>query len=115
MRNSRAASEKLSENRMAGRNGLYAVVSRFIEAEQERGALRADLPAVHIASTILGPCFFRVLTRLSIGKNTLELTDERFVAAIVDSLWEGLRPNTGDAIKRPLHKASAKRGAKGKP
>jgi AcrR family transcriptional regulator len=78
------------------RNGgplrLYAVVTRFIEAEQAAGALRADLPAEHIASTLLGPCFFRVFTRLSLGRNVVELSDEEFVGGIVQALWEGARP-----------------------
>jgi hypothetical protein len=75
-----------------GPQRLYAAVTRFIESEQARGALREDLPALHIASTLLGPCFFRVFTRLSLGRNALEFTDEQFVAGIVESLWEGIRP-----------------------
>src|SRR5439155_10848795 len=55
------------------------------------GALRTDISPVHIASTLLGPCFFRVFTRLSLGGNALELSDEDFVAGVVEALWEGVR------------------------
>ena len=81
---------------VAERNGgpqrLYGAVVRFIEGEQARGALHPDLSPVHVASALLGPCFFRVFNRLSLGKDALEMTDEEFVAGIVETLWEGLRP-----------------------
>lgn len=78
--------------RHGGPQRLYAVVIRFIESEQARGALHADLSPTHIASALLGPSFFRVFNRLSLGKDALEMTDEEFVAGLVESLWEGLRP-----------------------
>ena len=85
--------------RNGGPQRLYAAVSRFIESEQASGALRADVPAEHIASALLGPCFFRVFTRLSLGRNTLELSDEEFVGGIVEALWNGVRPAEGKAVK----------------
>src|SRR5215471_17059444 len=84
-----------------GPQRLYAAVIRFLEAEQARGALHAEVSPVHMASTLLGPCFFRVFTRLSLGKNALELTDEAFVAGIVDTLWKGVRPAIGKPRRQP--------------
>ncbi len=53
--------------RNGGPQRLYTAVMRFIESEQASGALHPDLSSVDIASTLLGPCFFRVFTRLSLG------------------------------------------------
>ena len=78
-----------------GPQRLYMAVSRFIETEQAQGALHADLSPANISSALLGPCFFRVFTRLSLGKNALEIADEEFVAGLVDTLWDGLRPADG--------------------
>jgi len=85
--------------RSGGPQRLYMAVMRFIESEQAGGTLNADLSSVHIASALLGPCFFRVFTRLSLGKNAVELTDEEFVAGIVDALWEGVRPADRKSIR----------------
>jgi AcrR family transcriptional regulator len=93
-----------------GPQRLYMAVSRFIETEQARGALHADLSPANISSALLGPCFFRVFTRLSFGKNALEITDEEFVAGLVDTLWDGLRP----AVGTPLSHSSVKSRAKGR-
>jgi AcrR family transcriptional regulator len=82
-----------------GSQRLYGVVTRFIESEQSSGALRADLPAEDIASALLGPCFFRVFTHLSLGRNVLELSDEKFVVGMVEALWEGVRPSDGKSVR----------------
>lgn len=96
-----------------GPQRLYAAVTHFIESEQAAGALRADLPAVHIASILLGPCFFRVFTRLSLGRSVIELSDEEFVAGVVEALWEGIRPLDKKSA-RPAHiGSSTERGSKG--
>jgi len=91
-----------------GPQRLYRAVSRFIESEQARGALRADLSPAHISSALLGPCFFRVFTRLSLGKNALEISDEEFVAGLVDTLWDGLRPADGRSVSHSHVKGKAK-------
>jgi AcrR family transcriptional regulator len=83
---------EIVRERNGGPQRLYLAVTRWIESEQAHGALNPNLSSVHIASMILGPCFFRVFTRLSLGKDVLEVTDEEFVAGVVESLWEGLRP-----------------------
>ncbi|HET7264180.1 MAG TPA: TetR/AcrR family transcriptional regulator [bacterium] len=79
-----------------GRNGgsqrLYAAVAEFIETEQARGGLRSDLSPAQVASALVGPCFFWVFTRLSLGKNALRMTDRQFVAGVLDVLWDGLHP-----------------------
>ena len=65
---------------------------RHREIVRERhGGMRTDISPVHIASTLLGPCFFRVFTRLSLTENAPELSDEDFVAGVVEALWEGVR------------------------
>jgi AcrR family transcriptional regulator len=81
-----------------GPQRLYMAVSRFIESEQARGTLHADLSPANISSALLGPCFFRVFTRLSLGKNALEIADEEFVAGLVDILWDGLCPADGTPV-----------------
>ena len=83
---------EIVRERHGGPQRLYAAVTSFIESEQARGALRTDMSPLHIASTLLGPCFFRVFTRLSLGENALELSDEEFVAGVVGALWQGVRP-----------------------
>src|SRR5215470_17719193 len=75
---------EIVRERSGGPQRLYAAVIRFIESEQARGALNPDVSPVHIASALLGACFFRVFNRLSLGKNALELTDEQFVAGVVE-------------------------------
>ena len=94
-----------------GPQRLYMAVSRFIESEQARGALQPDLSPAHISSALLGPCFFRVFTRLSLGTNALEISDEEFVAALVDTLWDGLRPADGRSVSHIPVKGKAKRRA----
>ena len=88
-----------------GPQRLYAAVVSFIDAEQARGALHPGLSSVHIASGLLGPCFFRVFSRLSLGKDAIEMPDDEFVAGIVETLWEGMRPESrgtrGKAVRRP--------------
>jgi AcrR family transcriptional regulator len=83
---------EIVRERHGGPQRLYAVVIRFIESEQARGTMHPDLSAAHIASALLGPCFFRVFNRLSLGSDALQMTDEEFVAGLIESLWEGLRP-----------------------
>jgi AcrR family transcriptional regulator len=95
-----------------GPQRLYMAVSRFIESEQARGALHADLSPVHIASALLGPCFFRVFNRLSLGKDALDMTDEEFVAGLVESLWEGVRPAAGKPLDAARKLAPAKQPRK---
>jgi AcrR family transcriptional regulator len=96
---------EIVQERNGGPQRLYAAVVGFINAEQARGALHPDLSPVHIASGLLGPCFFRVFSRLSLGKDALEITDEEFVAGIVETLWEGVRPESrtsgGKSARRP--------------
>jgi AcrR family transcriptional regulator len=99
--------ETMRENN-GGPQRLYMVVSRVIESEQARGALHADLSPMHISSALLGPCFFRVFTRLSLGNNALEITDEEFVAGLVDTLWDGLRPADGRSVSHSPVKGKAK-------
>ena len=96
-----------------GPQRIYMAVSRFIESEQARGAVHAGLSSAHISSALLGPCFFRVFTRLSLGKNSLEITDEEFVAGLVDTLWDGLRPPEGTTVSRsPVKGRTKPRGNK---
>jgi hypothetical protein len=96
-----------------GPQRLYAAVIRFIESEQASGALAAGLSPAHIASALLGPCFFRVFTRLSIGKDALDMTDTAFVAGVVETLWEGVRPAHGAPVSQgPRQPKSAARGSK---
>src|SRR5215469_15073847 len=91
-----------------GPQRLYMAVSRFIESEQARGAVRADLSSAPISSALLGPCFFRVFTRLSLGKNAVEITDEEFAAGIVDTHWDGMRPEHGSSVSQTPDKGKAK-------
>ena len=95
---------EIVRERNGGPQRLYMAVARFIESEQARGALRTDLSPVHISSTLLGPCFFWVFTRLSLGKSALELTDEEFVAGMVESLWEGIRPASSKGMTQPANR-----------
>jgi AcrR family transcriptional regulator len=96
-----------------GPQRLYAAVTRFIESEQACGALGAGLSPAHISSALLGPCFFRVFTRLSIGKDALDVTDEAFVEGLVETLWAGVRPADGARVNEgPRTHKSAKRGRK---
>ncbi len=94
---------EIVSERNGGPQRLYMAVARFIEAEQARGALHADLSPVYIASTLLGPCFFRVFNRLSLGKDAPEMTDEEFVAGIVETLWEGVHPADSASASRTPH------------
>ena len=91
-----------------GPQRLYMAVSRFIESEQARGALHGALSPAHISSALLGPCFFRVFTRLSVGKDALEISDQEFVAGLVDTLWDGLRPADGRSVSDSPVKGKAK-------
>ena len=96
-----------------GPQRLYMAVGRFVESEQARGALHADLSSAHISSALLGPCFFRVFTRLSLGTNALEITDEEFVVGLVDTLWHGLRPADRAPVSRsPVKDRTKRRGNK---
>jgi AcrR family transcriptional regulator len=85
---------EIVQERNGGPQRLYAAVVGFIKAEQARGALHRDLSPVHIASGLAGPCFFRVFSRLSLGEDAPEMTDDEFVAGIVETLWEGVRPES---------------------
>lgn len=92
-----------------GPQRLYAAVTRFIESGQSSGALRSDVSAEHIASALLGSCFFRVFTRVSLGRDVLELSDEEFVGGIVEPLWEGACPSDGRPA-RSAHKGKSAAG-----
>jgi AcrR family transcriptional regulator len=104
---------EIVRERDGGPQRLYTAVVRFIESEQARGTLHADLSPLHIASALLGPCFFWVFTRLSLGKNALELTDEEFVTGMIETLWEGVRPvNNKPTGESPRKSGSTRRGRK---
>ena len=98
---------EIVRERHGGPKRLYAAVTRFIKSEQARGALRTDISPVHIASTRLGPCFFQVFTRLSLGGNALELSDEDFVAGVVEALWEGVRPAGSKPMRQRRRRPSS--------
>lgn len=51
-----------------------------------------------------------MFTRLSLGRNVLELSDEEFVGAIVDAIWDMVRAPDNKSL-RSAHKGKSAAGS----
>ena len=75
-----------------GPQRIYERVARYIAAEQRLGRIdtRQDPPS--IAALVLGSCFQYVFMQQFMGTNPLEVTDQQFVAGVVQTLIAGIVP-----------------------
>lgn len=76
-----------------GPQRIYELVAAYIEEEQQLGRIEKQIPALSIATLLLGPCFQRVFVRQLLGADPFGKTDQEFAEELVQALTPGLLPS----------------------
>jgi AcrR family transcriptional regulator len=71
---------------------LHALVAAYIEDEQRLGRITPELPALSIATALLGPVFQYAFLRQLTGHDQFGLTDQHFVDNLVQVLAPSVLP-----------------------
>ena len=74
----------------AGPQSVFERVAVYIEEEQQLGRIEKQVPALSIATLLLGPCFQRIFVRQLLGADPFGKTDEQFAGELVQALIPGL-------------------------
>ncbi|HLZ64210.1 MAG TPA: TetR/AcrR family transcriptional regulator [Ktedonosporobacter sp.] len=77
----------------AGPQHLFTRVATYIEEEQHLGRIREQVPALSIATLLLGPCFQRVFIVQLLGYDPFDKTDRQFAEDLVQGLTTGILPS----------------------
>lgn len=77
-----------------GPQNVFERVAAYIEEEQQLGRIGEHVPALSIATLLLGPCFQRVFIRQFLGYDPFNKTDQQFVEDLVQGLTAGILPSS---------------------
>jgi AcrR family transcriptional regulator len=77
---------------LGGPDRLHYRVATYIEAEQRLGRIAPALPALSIATSLLGPVFQYAFLRQLTGQNQFGLSDQQFVQNLIQVLAPSLLP-----------------------
>ena len=75
---------------------LHERVADYIEEEQRLGRIEPHLPALSIASLLLGSVHLYGFMRQMLGENPFDTTDRQFVENITQIVTQGILPATQD-------------------
>src|SRR5439155_1018603 len=73
-----------------GPQSVFERVAVYIEEEQQLGRIEKHVPALSIATLLLGPCFQRIFVRQLLGSDPFGKTDQQFAEELVQALIPGL-------------------------
>ena len=77
---------------LGGPDRLHYRVATYIEEEQRLGRIAPALPALSIATSLLGPVFQYAFLRQLTGHDQFGLSDQQFVQSLVQVLTPSLLP-----------------------
>ncbi|MBO0783169.1 MAG: TetR/AcrR family transcriptional regulator [Ktedonobacteraceae bacterium] len=69
--------------------GLYEIVARYVAAEQRLGRLKPEIEPFAFAALLLGPCHQYAFIQYFQGLNPFPVSEEQFVADLVQTLLLG--------------------------
>ncbi|MBO0777955.1 MAG: TetR/AcrR family transcriptional regulator [Ktedonobacteraceae bacterium] len=76
-----------------GPQNLFKRLAVYIEEEQQLGHIGRGVPAMTIATLLLGPCFQRVFNQQLLGFEPFTTTDEQFAHELVQGLLTSISPS----------------------
>ena len=76
-----------------GPHNLIERVALYLEEEQRMERITTQVPALTIATLLLGPCFQRVFNRQFLGVDAFHWTDQQFAGELVHGLMVGIEPS----------------------
>jgi AcrR family transcriptional regulator len=76
-----------------GPQNVFERVEAYIEEEQQLGRIGQHVPALSIATLLLGPCFQWVFIRQFLGYDPFNKTDQQFAEDLVQGLTASILPS----------------------
>lgn len=76
-----------------GPQNVFERVEAYIEEEQQLGRIGQHVPALSIATLLLGPCFQWVFNRQFLGYDPFNKTDQQFAEDLVQGLTASILPS----------------------
>jgi AcrR family transcriptional regulator len=76
-----------------GPHHIFLRVADYIEGEQRLGRVGLQVPALSIATLLLGPCFQRVFIQDLLGHDPFNQTDQQFAEMLVQGLLSSILPS----------------------
>jgi len=73
-----------------GPQSVFERIAVYIQEEQQLGRIDKQVPALSIATLLLGPCFQRIFVRQLLGSDPFGKTDQQFAQELVQALLPGL-------------------------
>lgn len=76
-----------------GPQNVFERLAAYIEEEQQLGRIGKQVPALSIATLLLGPCFQWVFIRQFLGYDPFDKTDQQFAEDLVQGLTTSILPS----------------------
>ena len=75
-----------------GPKEAFQLIADYVAQEQAAGRIDVRAEPASVALLLFGPCFQRVFIRQVVGKNPAPTNDRQFIAGIVSTIMQGLKP-----------------------
>ncbi len=75
-----------------GPKEAFQLIADYIAQEQAAGRIDATVGPGSVAMLLFGPCFQRIFIRQVVGENPAPTNDRQFIAGLVATVMQGLRP-----------------------
>jgi AcrR family transcriptional regulator len=75
-----------------GPKEAFELIADYVAQEQSARRIDATVEPASVAMLLFGPCFQRVFIRQVVGKNPAPTNDRKFVAGLVRTIMQGLKP-----------------------
>lgn len=75
-----------------GPHNVFNLIAAYVEEEQQLGRIGREIPALTIATLLLGPCFQRVFIAQLLGYDPFGKTDQQFADELVQALMISIVP-----------------------
>lgn len=75
-----------------GPQTIFTLIAAYVEEEQQLGRIGGQIPALSIATLLLGPCLQRVFMVHLLGRDPFDKTDQQFAEELVQALTAGILP-----------------------
>lgn len=75
-----------------GPQSIFTLVATYIEEEQQLGRIGRHIPALSIATLLLGPCLQRVFMVHLLGHDPFNKSDQQFADELVQALSTSILP-----------------------
>ncbi len=75
-----------------GPKEAFQLIADYVAQEQAAGRIDARAAPASVALLLFGPCFQRVFIRQVVGKDPAPADDRKFIADLVGTIMQGLKP-----------------------